>query len=328
MLLWYWNIEIAKVYKLEIVSKNMFKGSNLERIFEEVENPERKLEVDRSGRREIYSKLYGLFDGDRGGVLELVNCGLTMVDDIVDRMDKPLEYLGRMKSILQRSFSGEEVDLLTNEEETIADLGNTLNRLASQSFWHINSRAIGKNVYGAVQKYWEIEEKYIERKGRILGREELDDFNIGVGGCVAYQFLFTLDPGMDPFFRRLLVRGYGRAVKLADNLCDFREDISNGFVNIPREDLHYLQGIEIDGDELVGVDLSGLSLSREYIDKEYERIDGLFGASSRSLYKAWLHCPFWEKGKRGLPLFGELASTWLDQLREFKEQDYFSARAA
>lgn len=279
---------------------------------------ERIDEMDRYGRSSIYPKIQELLRPKRRQTLDLVNHGLAMVDDALDSNINPLEYLGHIQRIFQQSYSGKEVKATTHEEQAIIDLGCTLNRLSSAGFPHFIDRAIGKHTYAEVVNYWEIEAKNLQRRGNILDKKTLDEITLDIGSLVASQFLFILDPPSNPYEFIPLAKACGLAVKLADNLCDFREDIQKGFVNIPQEEIHHVQGIRIEGNRITQVDPNRLSLSMEYMEKEYERVQKMFESADNLLLKTRLCRPIWGKKLQGrLSLLGQFCRTWFDQAKEF-----------
>lgn len=272
-------------------------------------------EMDKYGRSDIYHKIQTLLSGERLRTFDLVNHGLAMVDDVLDLSTQPLEYLKHIQQIFQQSFSGARVESSTPEERAVVDLGYTLNRLTSK---HFTDRAIGRHTYEEVLNFWQMETRNFQRQWQILDKKTLDEITLGVGSLVASQFLFILDPPSDPYEFISLAKTYGLAVKLADNLCDFREDIQRGFVNVPKEDIHHVNGICVEDSKVTQINPGRLSLSVEYIRKEYERIQQIFKSADNLLLRARLHRPIWNSLGERLYLFGQLCHSWLDQARDFE----------
>ena len=284
---------------------------------------QRLTEMDRYGRSKAYDRLSQILPEQKRRIFELVNHGLALVDDMLDTSTRPLARLDSIVSIFSRSYSGEEVDVSTTEEQTIRDIGYALHDLGPTPFIHFRNRLVGERVGDEVIKYWNAEKEYFQRQWKILGRMELDKQAREIGGSVASQFLLILDSGMDWFERQQLARGYGQAVKLADNLCDFEEDARRGFVNVPLEDMRHVQGIEIDGNQVVSIDPDRLSLSPEYVQGEFARIQQLFELTDSIFYRTWLKCFLFGKSKKILPQFRNIAYSWFAQAKEFSGQNPF-----
>lgn len=278
-------------------------------------------EMNRWGRTYIYPRLRNLLEGQRGIALDLTNHGLAMVDDELDSSTEPITRLKYFKEIFQQSFSGARVTTSTPTEQAVVSLGYTLHELASASFLHFTDRAIGKHTFGDVLRFWDVEERNFQRRWKVLDKATLDEITAGIGAFVASQFLYILD------FSRVyneftqLASIYGLAVKLADNLCDFRDDIPKGFVNVPQEDLHHVSGILVEDNKVIEIEPERLALSTEYIKKEYERIKQVFTSADRLMLIARARRPIWgRKADERLYLFGQFCHSWLNQAKEFVDE--------
>jgi len=276
-------------------------------------------EMNKWGRTQIYPRMRTLLGEQRGIVLDLVNHGLAMVDDELDS-DSP-KQLGHYQQMFRQSYSGITIQASTPAEQAVTNLGYALRRLVSAPFLHFRDRAIGKHTYQEVLNFWDIEERNFQRKGQILDRATLEEINLGIGALVASQFLYIFDsPRVYNEFTQL-ARAYGLAVKLADNLCDYREDIQDGFVNIPKEEIYQVRGISIENDRIIGVDSAKLGLSPEYVEREHERIKQVFDSADRLMLVARARRPVWSrKTDEALNLFGEFCHTWLEQANDFVEK--------
>ncbi len=279
---------------------------------------ERIDEMTRYGRTLIYPKMRNLLDEEKARVLDLTNHGLAMVDDELDSSSNPLRQLRYIEQIFQQSYLGENVIASTPTEQAIVDLGHTLHKLASAPFFHLTDRSIGKHTYQEVLNFWKMEEKNFQRRWEILDQAALDEITLGVGALVASQFLYILDSPiiLNEFVQ--LARVYGRAVKLADNLCDFRDDIQKGFINVSQENIHHVRGISVEGDSVTKVNPEKLALSDEYLKSESKRIEQTFRSADGLMLRARVRRPIWEKKTdKRLSLFGQFCYSWLDQMRDF-----------
>ncbi|MFA5792397.1 MAG: squalene/phytoene synthase family protein [Candidatus Gracilibacteria bacterium] len=278
---------------------------------------ERSTEMDRYGRTQIYCKIQALLEGKRRRALDLVNHGIAMVDDVLDSKTDPLSHLKRIQEIFRQSFFGATIETSEPDEQAVVDLGHTLNELTHSAFPNFTDNAIGRHTYLEVLNYWDAEQRNLRRRWQVLDRETLDGITSDIGSLVASQMLFILDPPRDPYEFIPLAKMYGLAVKLADNLSDFRDDIQKGFVNIPKEDIHHVTGIYVEDDRLTRVDPDNLALGLEYRGREYQRAQRVFEVADNLLLKARLNRPIWDRRlDERLHLFGEFCHTWLDQAKE------------
>lgn len=273
---------------------------------------ERNDEMESSGRNSIYPELRLLLDDKKRRVLDLVNHGMAMVDDVIDSIEDPLVHLGHIQSLFMQSYSGETIEATTPDEKAVVELGNILKGLSSSGIWNLSDRALGKHTYDEVLKYWETEVENLQRKGRILNRKNLNRLNIDIGGLVASQILFIIQPPLGRFEFIQLAKAYGFAVKLADNLCDWRQDLQEGIINIPKEDIHHVRGVEIEGDQVKRMDVNEISLSMDYKSKEFKLVKRMFESADNLLLRARLRVPIWDKNlDKKLCLFGKFCRTWL-----------------
>lgn len=287
---------------------------------EEVLANSRRDEMDRFSRTQIYYEIEFLLPEKRRKAFRFVNHGLTIVDDIIDKSNNPLSYLAHIQNLFEQSYSEHEINPSTPEEQTIVNLGIILRELSSARFPRFTDRAIGRHTYAEVLSYWNVEAKNLQRRGKILPKKELDKITMGIGAIIASQFLFIIDPPTNPYEFVQLAKAYGMAVKLADNLSDFREDSLAGFVNVPKEDFHCVNGIYTKANTIIKIDPKNLSLSQEYIERESERIEKQFESAQNILLKTRLQRPIWGgKIDRGLYLFGQLCDVWLTQTRNIKD---------
>ncbi len=279
---------------------------------------ERLAEMDRYGRSQTYSELRDLLPEKQKNILDLINHGMAIVDDAIDSYEISSEYLNKLKKIFQRSFSGEIASLSTTEEKIVSDLGHQLCDLSSSKFPKITEKAIGKHTYEEVLRFWGLEEINLQRRWKILDRKKLDEINYGIGSLVASQFLFILCPPSNPYYFISLAKAYGVAVKSADNICDYRDDIAKGFINIAKEDIFALRGVCIKEDKVVSVNVEELGLDQEYIQDLYKKIMQKFESASNLLLKERLKNPIWKTNTdKRLYLFKKFCESWLYQLEQF-----------
>jgi hypothetical protein len=109
-------------------------------------------------------------------------------------------------------------------------------------------------------------------KRKILRKEDLNDLNSRLGENLVATTLYLGFPEFGKKNLDLIAKAWGPSAKLADNLSDMWADIfRSGFVNVPREEIKNLKGLEIERDKIKGVNLMELAIERNYLlEKEKE----------------------------------------------------------
>jgi hypothetical protein len=278
--------------------------------------PTRIEEMDRWGRDEIYSEMRSLLDEDRAIALDLINHGLTAVDDELDSSDSPLPRLYHYEELFTRAYSGIPLETETKTEETIVELGQRLSEL--DSIDQTAKQSLGMITYHQVLAFWQAEKRNLDRRWGLLSQNSLDHLATDIGSTVALQFLYILDPSLNSTKFEIIGGVYGLAVKLADNLCDFKADIHQGFINIPEESIHHVSGITIINNRVTQVNPEDLLLSRVYLEQEYSRVEENFDKATELLANEMLARPHWDcHTAKKLGLFVKFCESWLEQSKEF-----------
>ena len=272
--------------------------------------PERVNEMGSSGRTSLYQTLESYLPPDRLRAFKLVNHGLAILDDTIDRGVNPEEHLAKAKVTLKQSFTGNPQTPRDEEEKIIIELGSALRSLKKGFF---QQYSIGVLVYNEVQKFWDIETRNFQRRWRVLRQTELDDLTREIGKSVALQFCYLLDPGLNYYERESLSNEVGFAVKLADNLVDLKEDILAGFINIPKEEIHNVRGVRVENDNVVAVDKGSLRVSRDYTQREYQRVNQAYHSADYFFIPSILKRPIW---RRELSLFREIIYSWFRDIKK------------
>jgi len=270
-------------------------------------------EMSRWRRTRSYPRMKDLLEKEKGQILDLVNHGLAIVDDELDSKADPLDRLMYFQTILKQGYSGTSVSASTPAEQAVVELGHILNEL-SQGY----NRNLAKHTCEEVLNFLEIEKRNVQRRWRILDKATLDNITADMGCSIASQFLYILDYPRVLYEFAPLARTYGFAVKLADNLSDFREDIKNGFINIPKEEIHHVNGISAADSKVMQINPEKLALSTQYLQNEYKRIEQTFTSADNLMLLARARRPMWKsKTDKKLYIFKEFCHSWLDQAREF-----------
>jgi hypothetical protein len=156
---------------------------------------------------------------------------IMVIDDAVDRGILDEEYYLECKDIIERIWNGEDVKTdglkqsLLEQVKYLRELYDDRHKMAYPLYrrW-MENLSLG---YEDASRRW-----------KILPKKELNDLNSRLGE--------NLD---------LIARSWGPSAKLADNLSDIWNDIFlSGFINVPKEEIENLRGIEIQSDRVEGVD--------------------------------------------------------------------------
>ena len=278
-------------------------------------------EIISFGRYDIYPNMRNHLDARRKIILDLLNHGLAMVDDEMDSDHNSIDKLSHFQSLLKKSYLGtiENPSIyVKSADDVMIKLGLELRSLSKASELGIRDRDISKKIYSEVIRYLDTEKINFNRKNKILDQNVLDALSQDIGSSVARQFFYVLYPTGDVEQLDVLSNLYGFAVKSADNLCDFKNDIISGLVNISKDNINYVEGISLNNNELVSFDLKKLSLDSEYVMNEYLRIyDSFQVANDYLLEMRKTHLSKDVNTNAKMFWFGEFCNTWLRQAKEF-----------
>lgn len=132
----------------------------------------------------------------------------------------------------------------------------------------------GKYIFNNFLEHLTNEHKNVSRRWKILPAKELDDIRIGVSEPWARSYSSMIFSNIE-IHNIAKLASYGLPAKIADDLNDIEEDISLGFVNIPKEDMDKIEGIGINNDR-IKKHTEKLKIGRSYIEKEISRAQNLY----------------------------------------------------
>lgn len=132
----------------------------------------------------------------------------------------------------------------------------------------------GKYIFDNFLEHLANEHKNVSRRWKILPAKELDDIRIGVSEPWARSYSSMIFSNIERHSIAKLA-SYGLPAKIADDLNDIEEDISLGFVNIPKEDIDKIEGIGIENCK-IKKHIEKLKIDRSYIEKEINRAQKLY----------------------------------------------------
>jgi hypothetical protein len=258
---------------------------------------ERNEEMKKYGRIKIYDEISLFLEGDKKTAFSLINHVLAIIDDNIDT-DTNTEQLDKAKEILIKSFNNKELVLSFDWEKDIYQLGKILSKLNENNFVY----AI--DIFHEVINYWKIENRNLNRNGKILSSSVLDKLNLEIGKSVGKQFLYLLCPELDKKAISSIASIYGFSIKLADNLSDLKEDLEKGYINISEEKI---KKHKIKLASLLEKDL------RPYIIEEFEKIKKYYKKGDEKVEKILKQSP---PSERGLIMFKDIAHSWFKQVSE------------
>ncbi len=153
------------------------------------------------------------------------------LDRLVDRRKLPDSTFNDVLRFLR----GEEVDFPYKEKfQMLLGLVDEL-----------DSDELKKTIHNLLKEEYEWQIRNVSRRFRILNSEQLRQLRehehpvFTIGMLVAF-------PEIDYETAKKISRSYTLAAKIADDMMDFSDDVRNGFLYIPREDLDMVSGIRVE----------------------------------------------------------------------------------
>ena len=185
------------------------------------------------------------------------------VDDFIDVEARSKEdrtsFAARQKEIIEALYGGDRPADLTPEEEIIADL-------------ICKHRENGPGLRSYISKMMAILVFDANRRGSLISGEELKWYSEALGTSVIDAITFFV--GNDRSYPRTDRYAAGIAAHIAHMLRDMRDDISDGFVNIPRE---FLQQHELGPEDVAH------PAYRSWVRERVDRARQLFDIGKRYL---------------------------------------------
>jgi phytoene/squalene synthetase len=147
------------------------------------------------------------------------------IDDFVDaearNHEERTSFMARQKEVIQAVYRGDRPSDLTPEEEIIADLIS-------------RHKEIDAGVHSYIQKMFAVIDFDAHRRGRLISEDELKWYSDALGTSVTDAIQFFVG-NRRPYPETNGRYSAGIAAHIAHMLRDMKNDISDGFVNIPRE---------------------------------------------------------------------------------------------
>lgn len=188
-------------------------------------------------------------------------------DDVVDfpsrSSDERISFISRQRKLIDRLYRKERLGELTPEEEIIADLIS-------------HDRGEDSGLQSFIRNMLAIIEFDAHRKGRLITQDELTWYSNSLGkavtDCIQY-FVGNGHPYPD-YENRYLA---STAAHITHMLRDMSLDLTDGFINIPREFIkeHNISLENVDSPPFRGWVRDQVEQAREYFREGKRYLDGL-----------------------------------------------------
>lgn len=188
-------------------------------------------------------------------------------DDVIDLNMLPREqriaFIKRQKNLVERLYRGEPPNDLCPQEEIIADLIQ-------------HDRGENSGLQSFVQNFMAILEFDAQRKGQLIGQQELSWYSSCLGKAVTDAIQYFVSNGHpypdDP--KRYLA---ATAAHITHMLRDLVSDLDEGYINVPRE---YLEEYDLDPKDVENPQMrawvrSQVELARQYFRQGKQYLDQL-----------------------------------------------------
>lgn len=188
-----------------------------------------------------------------------LNYLIILIDRLVDLEYVPDTYFKDITNILLGEMSA----------ATVANgdlIGQLVDKLRVNSEW--------AEIRRLLLEHFKNEQLNVARRWEVISRQELRGIQIGNSPFFVLEF-FLLFPNESRSHLREIGEKYTFAAKVADDICDFQEDVRFGFLNVPKEALGCVKGIGTHGGKYFILSQS-CSLLPNYVRRELSLAERIF----------------------------------------------------
>ncbi|HIH40637.1 MAG TPA: hypothetical protein HA341_03310 [Halobacteria archaeon] len=199
------------------------------------------------------------------------------IDEAVDLGILDKEYYLESRNVAEREWVGEDARSDSIRQSKLVEQVRYLRELYDEGH---------KMAYPLYERWLQCLSLGYEdasRRWRILPKNELDRINSCLGENLVSQTLYMGFPEIGRENLDVIARSWGPSAKLVDNICDLWSDIRGGYINLPKEDIENIRGLEVQGNMVRGVNPVELAIDRSYLismikeaEKEFKRSENLF----------------------------------------------------
>jgi uncharacterized protein YqgQ len=199
------------------------------------------------------------------------------IDEAVDLGILDKEYYLESRNVAEREWNGEDAKADGLRQSKLAEQVGCLRELYDEGH---------KMAYPLYERWLQCLSLGYEdasRRWKILQKKELNHINSCMGENLVSQALYMGFPELGIENLDIIARSWGPSAKLADNICDLWNDVlREGYINVPREEIENLRGLDIQNDKVEGVGTE-LAIEKRYllskieeVKREFKRSEDLF----------------------------------------------------
>jgi hypothetical protein len=225
-----------------------------------------KIECPSLSRRagEAYNESVGMERGEP----KLEIFAIMTLDDAVDHGILEKESYLECRDLLEMIWKGESCKPKDSVQSGLIEQSRYLRELYDDGF------EMAADVYERWIENLSLSYENASRRWKILEKEELESLNSRIGENLVATVLYLGLPELGEANIDLIAKSLGFPVKLADNLGDLWNDLINeGYINLPKEEIENLQGLEIEGDQVKKVKRMELAVKQDYLLEQFQRVE-------------------------------------------------------
>lgn len=234
----------------------------------------------------LEEKIFQPFGKKEKKFLHLVRSGQIGIDNLVDEKGYSHKYILRIIRLAKRSWNKKISKTQNKYEKQFISAIRILRHLFDSGFYQ------AKWIYEYLLKEYDSEHFWAANRNKVLDSKTLKELNTNIGSGVSSIFLYFQMPKINSSsFKNIknisnpIVQKYGFIIKEADNLASLYDDIFEGFITIPREDINKVSGLIIKNDKVISINRKGLKIDRKYVLKSIKEIKSVYKDANKLLDK-------------------------------------------
>ena len=193
---------------------------------------------------------------------------IMALDDAVDHGILEKESYLECRDLLETVWKGESRKPKDSVQSGLIEQSRYLRELYDDGF------EIATDVYERWVENLSLGYENASRRWKILEKKELESLNSRIGENLVATALYLGLPELEKANIDLIAKSLGFPVKLADNLGDLWNDLANeGYINLSKEEMENLRGLEIEGDQVRRVKRMELAVKEDYLIEQIQRVE-------------------------------------------------------
>lgn len=242
-------------------------------------------------RRELSCKITELME-DKKKLYRQLMFLMVGIDRVIDYDVKPPEFPLQIRELMKKSWTGKLVRPKEEYKKIANEFVLSLRKLRKEGFRQ------AEYIYSDFLAHLYGEYKDVKRKGEVLSRKKYLKVRKDVMEPCFSAWFQTISFELKRRETKELARRYTLPIIEADTLTDIKEDLESGIINIPKEDIIYL-------DRECG------RLDKKYYLGKIEEAKEMFREGDRFLKAAIRKLS--EKDKKKLTLFRKMLYSWIEE---------------